>query len=1075
MPTSAMNRPSRRHHLSASPLLKLLLSLCLAGCAVGCGSSGSSVGEPCPDGVCPDGQTCVDGYCQSDADLDPACVDVECPGGEVCVAGECVVDPANNTACTADEDCPANAICLYSACVMAAEVVAAEDRIATENPTVTFDTFLVGDAFTLTAPVPLVFPADLETLLAGDGTAEDADAAEEAEDIADADATEDTDTAGAADGESTDTEEPLAGQEVTDVGDDGSADAAEDSADDASGDAATDGEDATDGSAGTADGSDEIETVTELPVTIVELVEAENCTCVWSVEPTSLVNFTDPAACTAGATILEAGGGTISVDVTCDDAADTFTQDILAAEPEVPCETNRDCPSDEVCTDNLCADRLGPSLELIRDYSQPPYVVSLDVRLEDANGTAIADGVTAEQVRLLEGTMELDAAESNYFVSPAADLPHNIALVLDYSSSMAAAEALEPMIEAARGFVSADFLNDTHQIAILECHDRMEEGSGFNVVAPLTVTDAAGISSLYEAIPAAPSIEPGLSRLWDATTRALDLLTASEAEPGELRSLVLITDGVDTTSTTAPADILTAAQNNDVAIYILSMTSDASALATMQELTANTGGQYYNQINNDVLPLIFAPVADDLRGQWNIRYVTPTNAGSVDLTMELTWLGQTTELLHTFTADDLVGDAHQVLIDVRATGYDAANDVTTFELWADYIPRNIAAFAFAFGEPDAAFELEASGALLNTDDGWTMSSTTQNVVSLASDEPLPAGSTGMLGTVAVPGEATALQVTHNDEIYTTLPQPKTVLFSGEAWQAPKLLTLTLEPPEAGFVLRDPAQFVYAENQEVGLSAVAFENYVFSGWSGGAQGSEALTTVTMDTDREVVAAFYPPYTIQTSVEPDVAGLVALEPQQALYRHGETVQFSAVGQDYYAFAQWEGSITGTESPVEVAIEADMQVIAHFHEPRRLTLSVEPSEAGSIAASPNRTTFYHGETISLIPVANGNYVFKGWTGDLNGSTNPAEVTITTNLAIGAEFYPPRTLSIIIEPAGIGTVTRSPNQTTYAHGSVVTLTATSGTATFSGWNGDANGSTATIDVTMNADKTITASFTPP
>lgn len=70
--------------------------------------------------------------------------------------------------------------------------------------------------------------------------------------------------------------------------------------------------------------------------------------------------------------------------------------------------------------------------------------------------------------------------------------------------------------------------------------------------------------------------------------------------------------------------------------------------------------------------------------------------------------------------------------------------------------------------------------------------------------------------------------------------------------------------------------------------------------------------------------------------------------------------------------------------------------------------------------------------------------------------------------------TLTTNVTPAGGGTVSRSPNNTSYAPGTVVTLTATPASGyTFSGWSGGASGTAATATVTMNGNTTVTAAFT--
>ncbi len=70
------------------------------------------------------------------------------------------------------------------------------------------------------------------------------------------------------------------------------------------------------------------------------------------------------------------------------------------------------------------------------------------------------------------------------------------------------------------------------------------------------------------------------------------------------------------------------------------------------------------------------------------------------------------------------------------------------------------------------------------------------------------------------------------------------------------------------------------------------------------------------------------------------------------------------------------------------------------------------------------------------------------------------------------PHTLNIII--VGQGTVTKNLDQSTYDDGSSVTLTATPATGyTFSGWSGSITGTTNPVTITMDSDKTITATFT--
>jgi hypothetical protein len=73
------------------------------------------------------------------------------------------------------------------------------------------------------------------------------------------------------------------------------------------------------------------------------------------------------------------------------------------------------------------------------------------------------------------------------------------------------------------------------------------------------------------------------------------------------------------------------------------------------------------------------------------------------------------------------------------------------------------------------------------------------------------------------------------------------------------------------------------------------------------------------------------------------------------------------------------------------------------------------------------------------------------------------------------PYTLAVVVDPSGTGTVVISPNKSGYAHGDVVTLTAVDGSKPFASWSGDAEGASAVLTVTMNANTSITANFADP
>ncbi len=89
-----------------------------------------------------------------------------------------------------------------------------------------------------------------------------------------------------------------------------------------------------------------------------------------------------------------------------------------------------------------------------------------------------------------------------------------------------------------------------------------------------------------------------------------------------------------------------------------------------------------------------------------------------------------------------------------------------------------------------------------------------------------------------------------------------------------------------------------------------------------------------------------------------------------------------------------------------------------------------------------------------------------------------VTANHTISAAFAATNTsytLTMTKAGTGGGTVTNSPSGTSFAAGTVVTLTAApDANSTFAGWSGGCSGNTTTATVTMNSNVTATATFNP-
>jgi len=133
--------------------------------------------------------------------------------------------------------------------------------------------------------------------------------------------------------------------------------------------------------------------------------------------------------------------------------------------------------------------------------------------------------------------------------------------------------------------------------------------------------------------------------------------------------------------------------------------------------------------------------------------------------------------------------------------------------------------------------------------------------------------------------------------------------------------------------------------------------------------------------------------------------------------------------------------------------------------LTLSIEmyETENGTLVASSEPVRSENAAELLMLAAAASADMYKMFTGTqgpvAQGSAPKAAVRYTVAAAAN--------------PAEGGAVSRNPDQTNYAPGTKVSLTAAAADGyAFNGWSGDATGRKNRLTVTVNGDKAVTANF---
>jgi hypothetical protein len=303
---------------------------------------------------------------------------------------------------------------------------------------------------------------------------------------------------------------------------------------------------------------------------------------------------------------------------------------------------------------------------------------------------------------------------------------------------------------------------------------------------------------------------------------------------------------------------------------------------------------------------------------------------------------------------------------------------------------------------------------------------------------------------------------------------------------------------------------YNNGTVVTLTAQADTSSTFSSWSGCDSASGTTCTVTMNAARSVTATFtanVPRFTLTVSKGGAGSGTVTSTSNpnsatqincgtacSATYDSGTVVTLTAQADTSSTFSSWTGCDSASGPTCTVTMNAARSVTATFTT-QAFTLAVNKAGNGSgtVTSSPSgincgaacSASFNGGTMVTLTATAAGNSIFGGWNG-CDGVSGPT-CTVTMNAArsVTATFTLPQfNLAVSKAGSGSGTVTSSPSgidcgaacSASFNSGTMVTLTATAaGNSIFGGWSGCDGVSGPTCTVTMNAARSVTATFTLP
>jgi len=359
--------------------------------------------------------------------------------------------------------------------------------------------------------------------------------------------------------------------------------------------------------------------------------------------------------------------------------------------------------------------------------SRPPFILRFVFLMRDALGNAIdtTDPDVFEELQtaftIEEDDIPLDTDETNLFVTSAENLRYNVILMLDYTGSMFNAGAGNGDVIGQMVSASTDFIDDlppSFRLALMEYHDRQQTNRLVHNFSTSKVSLKDGLLAFD-----VPFGENGASEVYDALLDGIQRLANEDIgtlpfDDTDVRALIFISDGRDTSSIATLEECITQATDNRVRLYPIGFGQNVNA-APLIQLATETGGHYYAAPDASALVDLLQSesgqpgnppgrIITELQRQIVLTYVSLFQEGSHNYLISAEYQGIT----GSFQRDAVFaigGDVRAGQLSLRTAGIQPDGTADVF-VRAEYVPRNISQIKVKFiSSTPITVELDPNG------------------------------------------------------------------------------------------------------------------------------------------------------------------------------------------------------------------------------------------------------------------------------------------------------------------------------------------------------------------------------
>ncbi|MDA7731025.1 BspA family leucine-rich repeat surface protein [Flavobacteriaceae bacterium] len=206
----------------------------------------------------------------------------------------------------------------------------------------------------------------------------------------------------------------------------------------------------------------------------------------------------------------------------------------------------------------------------------------------------------------------------------------------------------------------------------------------------------------------------------------------------------------------------------------------------------------------------------------------------------------------------------------------------------------------------------------------------------------------------------------------------------------------------------------------------------------------------------------------------------------YNGDSVIELTATPSDEWLFVEWTGDLESTDNPAQITIDKAKTITAVFVK-KQYPLTIEIEGEGTVAEKVIKagaaTDYNSGTVVELTATGKTGWKFKEWTGDLENTDNPAQITVDGSKTVKAVFVKKQfAVSITIEGEDGGTVETEIlsgkgggvwSESNYEYETELKLTAKpSAEWQFIKWKEDLEGTENPKNIIVDTTKSVTAVF---